>query len=83
MLDCNGQQAGLIDHAHEASDPGDPGWVVVSTRRGRRDGRVVPLRGARTDGPDVILPVPAQIVHDAPRMKTRATHDVRRGDPPA
>jgi hypothetical protein len=81
IRDGNGNSAGYIDVIFIDDDTEQPEWFGFwnGLPSGRR--RIVPIRGARMDGPDVAVPWTKEVMEQAPSYDDEDDRGILREDP--
>jgi uncharacterized protein (TIGR02271 family) len=68
LMDRNGARIGKIDAVYVDQQTDKPEWALVNTGLFGTKSSFVPIAGASPSGEDVVVPVEAQQVKDAPKM---------------
>ena len=81
-VDPQGSKIGSVGHVYLNDETGQPDWVTVNTGLFGTRENLVPLRGSRIDGDDLVLPFEKDVVKDSPEIAD-ASHLPRGGTVPA
>ena len=65
-VDPQGTKIGTVGQVYLDDNTGQPDWVTVNTGLFGMRENFVPLRGARIDGEDLVLPFDKDVVKDSP-----------------
>ena len=68
-VDSDGNKVGKIGQIYLDDQTGEPSWVTVATGMFGTKQSFAPLQGATESGDDVTLPVPKDLIKDAPNVE--------------
>jgi site-specific DNA-methyltransferase (adenine-specific) len=81
LRDGNGNSAGYVDVIFVDDDTGQPEWFGFWNGLPGGKRRIVPIRGAVRDGPDVAVPWTKEVMEQAPSYDDEDDRGILRDDP--
>ncbi len=67
-VDPHGSKIGSVGQVYLDDETGQPDWITVNTGLFATQENFVPLRGARIDGDDLVLPFDTDVVKNSPQI---------------
>lgn len=74
-VDQHGRKIGSVERVHVDETTGHPSWVTVNTGPLRNRKNLVPLRGSRVCGSDLVLPFDKDVIKESPPIANATNLD--------